>query len=81
MENKVKKRTDLIGLIGFATRKLTIIDAEGYPTEILVCVSDNMDLEDIELDSKKSPAPTGDLSKNIHSHYSMKFGDVKEGQA
>ncbi|EOO41347.1 hypothetical protein IIU_00545 [Bacillus cereus VD133] len=31
MENKVKKRTDLIGLIGFSKRKLTIIDAESYP--------------------------------------------------
>lgn len=28
--------------------------------------------------NKKPPAPTGDLENKIHSHYSMKFGDVNE---
>lgn len=30
--------------------------------------------------NKKPPAPTGDLEKKIHSHYSMKFIRVKEGK-
>ncbi|WP_180231630.1 hypothetical protein [Bacillus cereus] len=56
MENEVKKRIDLIGLTGSVTRKLTIIDAQEYPTGVSVRVSDNMgeeysmDLEDVDLD-------------------------------
>ncbi|MED4914343.1 hypothetical protein [Parageobacillus thermoglucosidasius] len=56
--NKVhpKTRTDLIGLTGSVTRRITIIDAKEYPTGVSVRVSDETgeeywtELEDIELD-------------------------------